>query len=170
MSDIRSRNKIIYLLTLFCLLLSSCSSDDNEETDPYKSLNLKSGYINIYYNGIETELKEITSFHYLNSEGDTLGIYYTGYIDKTFSIVNNAVSIYISKKSKLDRVTFNYSPPGTNYATQYGNYSDKYNDDLTYFEYRLYIKGNILEGEFNGKLFNPLETIDIDSCKFYIER
>lgn len=170
MSKPKSENRIIYLLTLFSLLFSSCSSDDHEEIDPYESLNLKAGYINIYYNGIKTELKEISSFYYTNSDRDTLGICYTGYLDKMFLISKNSVNLFISKDLKLDRVTFNYSPPGTNWSTQYQNYKEMYNNDLTHFEHHLFINEHILEGEFKGKLFNPSEAIHIDSCRFYIER
>lgn len=170
MSDIRSKNKIIYMLVLFSLLLSSCSSDDKEETDPYKSLNLKSGYINIYYDGIKTELKEIVANYYLNSDRDTLGIVYTGFVDKWHLISKNSVSLYISKNSTLDRIDFVYSAPGTNYGTVFTNSSEQYYNEKTYLNHNLSCSSLILEGQFDGKLFNPVETIHIDSCKFYIKR
>lgn len=169
MSDTQSKSKIIYMFILFCLLLSSCNNDDTE-ADPYESFNLKSGYINIYYKGIKTELKEITSFYYLNSNRDTLGIYYTGFVDKTFLTSKNSVSLYISKNSKLDRIEFVYSPHGTNYGTLFANYSERYNDEMTYLNHSLSCSSKILKGRFEGKLFNPAEFIAIDSCIFYIER
>lgn len=168
MSDIRSKNKIIYMLVLFSLLLSSCSSD--ETIDENKASNLKSGYIDIYYKENKTELREITANYYLNSDRDTLGIVYTGFVDKLHLISKNSVSLYISKNSILDRINFVYSPPGTNYGTVFANNSEQYYDEKTYLNYNLSYNSKILEGQFDGKLFNPVETIHIDSCKFYIER
>ncbi len=171
MLNIQLKRKCIYVLTLFCVLLSSCSNDDGDETvDPYKYLNLKSGYIDIYYQGNKIELKEIASSYYLNTDRDTLGICYIGYTDKTFLISKNSVLLFVSKNSRLERIQYNYSPPGTNYATQYENYSAKYDDALTYLERDISINKSVLKGSFKGKLFNGSGIIDIDSCKFYIER
>lgn len=170
MSGLLSKNKIIYIVIMFCPLLFSCSSDDNEGTDPYKSLNLKSGYINIYYKENKTELREITANYYLNSNRDTLGIVYTGFVDKLHLISKNSVSLYISKNSTLDRIDFVYSPYGTNYGTLFANNSERYYDEMTSLNYNLSYNSKILEGRFDGKLFNPVETIHIDSCRFYIER
>lgn len=168
MSGLRSKSKIIYILIMFSLLLPSCNND--ETIDENKASNLKSGYIDIYYKENKTELREITASYYLNSNRDTLGIVYTGFVDKLHLISKNSVSLYISKNSTLDRIDFVYSPSGTNYGTLFANNSERYYDEMTSLNYNLSYNSKIIEGRFDGKLFNPVETIHIDSCRFYIER
>lgn len=164
-----SKIKSFGIALLFCLLVSSCG-DNDDVTQPEENLHLRNGYINIYYKGGKIELKEITSYNYLNSAGDILGNYYTGYVDKKHLVSNNSVSLYISNNSELYRIEYVYSLAGTNYGTQYANYADYYDNSQTLLKHTLVDDGKVIKGRFEGKLFNAVDIIDVDSCIFYIEK
>jgi len=156
---------LLYTLMSACLFVS-CSNDDEEPVVPEPEL---AGYIDMYYNGKKTEFKEIYANYYLNSDRDTLGSYYTGYLNEYHSPSRGAVFLYISRDLKLERVEFYYSPEGTNYSTQFVNYTAMYDDERTPLELQYSVGKEVITGEFSGKLFNAAEIINVDSCKFYIQ-
>jgi len=159
--------KIIFIISIIIIsfFFASCSDDDDDNVILPKI----SGSINITYKDTKLELKEMRSSYYISSEtGDTLGYVYYGFLDHYQQFSKGGVALYISKNFELERIEF-YKPDTDISSTQYVNYKDRFDDELTLLDHTLTRKNEVIEGEFSGKLFNAAEIIEVSNCKFYIE-
>lgn len=164
------------LASFFTILvfLTGCSKDSDIDST---TINKPIGYVKIYFDGIEIELKTIdtSTFKYINHDeiGTTQtvrGTRYCSYIDDEQMISKNSLFLNISGDNKLSGIEFYYSPLGTNYSTAYKNYYNTYSNESTPFEYELSEDEKIIEGRFSGILYSGVEKIKIDSCIFRIEK
>lgn len=163
------KNKIFYIFSLSCLLLSCSSNEDEVEPEP-KYLYPKTGSITIYYKETKTELKEILMSYYLNPQQDTLGILYMGFKNKKYLMTDNSVFLFITRNGELDRVEFNYSPSGTIYSTLFYNNVDNNIETQIPFEHNISHHGQMVKGDFKGKFFSGVDFLTVDSCHFAIEK
>jgi len=157
--------------------LISCDKEDIKEdiVDSHK----REGVIKLYTNGSELVFSEITEYPFVKiSSGvagyDTIGVAYTGYVDKSYSIIGSIEIIILHNNLELYYVDYRY-PTSENVATSFRTTID--NPDDTYpLEYNIKEQKDVITGRFNAVLYSGIididgpETIVIDSCFFSIKK
>jgi len=156
--------------------LASCNKDntENEIVDPHK----REGVIKLYTNGEEIVFPEIRAYEFLeySKNGlsyDTLGMAYTGYIDKSHSIINS-VQLLIYDDLSLYKVDYIY-PESHNVGSSFSRLNEDF-DNTNMLSYHIDGQEDVIKGNFKGYLYQGgtyntvMEPIVIDSCYFYFHK
>ncbi|MFV0417215.1 MAG: hypothetical protein ACK5KT_00595 [Dysgonomonas sp.] len=168
---------LVAIISFCSILLMSCNEDEseNEIKDPHK----KEGIIKLYMNNEEILFPEIVEYPFVknstNKPGlDTIGFSYTGYLNKSHSIIGSIQIIILHNNMELNYVEYRY-PISNIAAVGYSRWSDDI-DSMNPLQYDIKEEVNNIKGFFKGNLYSGAsfqeqpEYLAIDSCSFYINK
>lgn len=167
--------KILHLaITSFFIVLTSCDNDvihESEVINPH----LRAGSIRLYTKNENITFSKIFEYPYVKfsqqkMDYDTIGFSYTGYPDKSQSILGS-IQITILNNMKLSYVEYRY--PMDAYAFTYARWDDDDNaNHANPLEYKIRERDDSITGQFKGNLYIggnlEKEPFVIDSCLFSV--